>query len=183
MLSYIKRKVAEFQINRITKNNKRIREFVNISDAFQIGIIAEIDKKETYRIVEDFKDYLRTEEDIHHIHSFYYVPLNTLSTEYQNTQWKTFISLQDLNFWGLPRKSHVETFLNRTYDIVIDLSFSTDLPILYVLSASRARMRVGPFIPLKNIYFDLIINTGEDKNIKLLIQTILTMLLVVNQKQ
>lgn len=182
MLAKVKDKIANYIITRKFKKVARIREFVNLSEAFQIGLISELDSKTTYRIIEDFKEYLQKEERIHYIYSFYYVPLNTLSTEYNNTQWKTFLCLNDINFLKLPKKGRIDNFVEKFYDIVIDLSFSDAHVIRYVLACVNARLKIGPSVPCKQQFYDIIVNMKEEKDLKKLIETILTLLIVVNQR-
>jgi len=183
MIAAVKHKIANFLIERKARSISRNREFVNLSEAYHVGIVAYIDNKNTYKIIDEFKDYLRTDENVNYINTFYFVPLKSLSTEYQNTQWKTFVCLSDLNFLGLPKKSLITDFLDKYYDILIDLSFSDALPVRYVVASANARLKVGPYMEQKNKYYDLIINMKGSNDLKVFIETLVTLLISVNQRR
>ena len=75
--------------------------------------------------------------------------------------------------WRLAPVGHtVESFIQRKFDILINLSVKEILPLEYISALSQANFRVGPYEKNKTYCYDLMIDTGEEKDLKNLIEQV-----------
>ena len=76
------------------------------------------------------------------------------------------ITAKDLNWRYQPQKPFVKEFINTEYDLLIDLSLTEYLPLLYCSALSKAGLKVGRFQDDHQLYFDLMIHTSENESIE-----------------
>lgn len=75
--------------------------------------------------------------------------------------------------WALRPKSELITnFANQAFDILINISKKTVLPLDYVAARSKARFRVGPFTE-NTFCYDLMIDQEERKGLEEFLQQVL----------
>lgn len=75
------------------------------------------------------------------------------------------ITAKDVNWKFQPQKPFVKEFINTEYDILIDLSLSEHLPLLYCAALSKAGLKVGRFEENHQLFYDLMIHAGQDETI------------------
>ena len=68
-----------------------------------------------------------------------------------------YFNRKDLNWYKLPKSDYINTFINKEYDILIDLSTSNDLILQYIIGLSKAKFKVGRQRRGFEKYFDLMI--------------------------
>lgn len=75
------------------------------------------------------------------------------------------ITVKDINWRFQPQKPFVKEFINTGYDILIDLSLSDYLPLLYCAALSNAGLKVGRYQEDHQLLYDLMIHAGPDETI------------------
>lgn len=93
----------------------------------------------------------------------------------------TFFCLKDLNWYYKPQADFVIDFINREFDLLINLSLDNYFPVEYVYALSRARFKAGKLTKGYN-YDDLTIDVKESRDIKYLIQQFSHYLSIINKK-
>jgi hypothetical protein len=82
-----------------------------------------------------------------------------------------FFTLQKVNWKMIPESAEVNQFLNRPFDILINLYLGKNQPIEYISALSNANLRVGPYSDNTNSY-DLIIDTPIGTDLEHLIKQV-----------
>lgn len=82
-----------------------------------------------------------------------------------------FFSRKNLNWWGKPKNPSVDYFIEKPFDILIDLSLIESYPIQYIVGLSQAKMKVGKFLD-KNSYYDLMIDIKKEPTLDNLIKQV-----------
>jgi len=72
---------------------------------------------------------------------------------------------KDLNWRFQPQKPFVKDFIDTEYDILIDLSLTDHLPLLYCAALSKAGLKVGRFQDDHKMFYDLMIHTSANETI------------------
>ncbi len=75
--------------------------------------------------------------------------------------------------WALrPRKEVASAFVLQRFDLLLNLSQKTVLPLDYIAAHSKARFRVGPFTE-NTVCYDLMIDQDERKGLDAFLQQVL----------
>jgi len=82
-----------------------------------------------------------------------------------------FFTLHNLNWKMIPEGAEVNQFLNKKFDILINLYLGKNNSIEYISALSKANLRVGPFSENPNC-FDLMIDIPNSKGIHHLIKQV-----------
>jgi hypothetical protein len=74
-------------------------------------------------------------------------------------------TVKDLNWRFQPQKPFVKDFIETGYDILIDLSLSDHLPLLYCAALSQAGLKVGRYQDDHQLFYDLMIHASPNETI------------------
>ena len=91
-----------------------------------------------------------------------------------------FFFLKDLNWYYKPQNYIIKNFIEKDYDILINLCDSRCIPIKYLAGSSRARFKVGKYEEKLDLY-DMMINV-KGNTIDELINEIYHYLNIINKK-
>ena len=92
---------------------------------------------------------------------------NSLPNQYTAIRYLSIIKKEELNFFYHPVSSETNTFVNKNFDVLIDLNFKKLLPLQYISSLSNARLKVGLFEPeTGNTAFDLMMDIKNPVNVE-----------------
>ncbi len=78
---------------------------------------------------------------------------------------QNIVTSKNVNWRFQPQNDFVKEFINTEFDILIDLSLAEYLPLLYCAALSKAGLKVGRFQENHQLFYDLMINTGQDETI------------------
>jgi hypothetical protein len=142
----INHRIRKRLIERALKKNKREVLFPSFHDVKSIGIVSDSSINydfSTNRLTSNCK-----------LTSI--VVKSKKRGEIKNSE---FIFKDDLNFWGLPKKKFIDNFINKPFDILLDVSCSSHDVINYICAKSPARFKIST----KNSsrVFDLIISQKQ----------------------
>ncbi len=72
-----------------------------------------------------------------------YIPVKKPDDFYLSQKGFNFFSDQELDFFLRPKSAQTDEFMNMKFDILIDLGSEQYFPMLYLLSLSQAKFKVG----------------------------------------
>jgi len=82
---------------------------------------------------------------------------------------------RDCSFFFIPKNSDIDTFLDFTYDVVINADLKQNLALHYLTAISKAPLKVGPQSIL-DAYYHLILDTKDTFTIKQYISELISIL-------
>ena len=82
-----------------------------------------------------------------------------------------YFTLNEVNWKMIPESSEINQYMNKRFDILINLYLGSNIQIEYISALSKANLRVGPFSENPNS-FDLMIDIPNNKGIDHLIKQI-----------
>lgn len=153
---YVGRKVLQNKV----RNLKRDTIVCNIDEAKTVGIIYNATNSVSFEIIKDFTKIL-VQKKIK-VSVLGYVHSKKLIDHYLYRKGFDFFTKNNLNWYYRPKSDTVEDFMNKPYDILINLSLEKYYPIQYVLALSPSSFKVGKYFDEPN-YMDLMIDIEKEK--------------------
>ena len=174
----IKQKVGDFFFKKELKMNSRKREVHNLNSAKSIGILYDATNHDDMLKVSSFVNKLfKSKKDIK---ALGFVNLKELSHHHMPMLQFDFFFLKDLNWYYKPQNYIIKNFIEKDYDILINLCDSRCIPIKYLAGSSRARFKVGKYEEKLDLY-DMMINV-KGNTLDELINEIYHYLNIINKK-
>lgn len=147
----IKEKIARRKLSKIIQTVERSPVFPNINKVKTIGVIWQPTQKEAFQFMKSF---FNREQVI--FRGFCVFEAITNPHQDANT-----LTVQDLDFWGLPKKDKVDEFINIRFEVLFNIALEDNLVLDYITALSQARFKIGSSQNVIN-YFDMNINIGEN---------------------
>lgn len=132
----VKRKVK--QVVGSKKRNLRLLEFEKVTS---VGIIFDASDEKKYKRANHLIGYLKSKRKI--VSAIGFVYLKELPHYADNTLSNNYLFKKDVNWYNYPKASFIDDFLNKEFDLLIDLNFD-NIPSLRVITKySLAHCKVG----------------------------------------
>lgn len=141
------------------------RSSMCLDNANAVGIMFDGTKLESREIVIEFAEKLKREGKKVKLLAFFN---NKLKSE--NFTFHHF-NRRQLDFALRPNSAEAVEFMNQPFDLLLNLSNVSLLPLDYIAARSKARFRVGPFTE-NTFSYDLMIDLSAQKGLKAFIQQI-----------
>ncbi len=174
----MKSKIAYWTLQKSLRGQNRTRVVHNLDTAQSAGILFDASHPKHFESVEQF--YRELGKKMKDVRVLGYFRGKEMPNQYLFKKDITFYQKKDLNWYRKPVKPEVDDFIARPFDILIDLSLSTDFPFQYIVAMSPAQLKVGHFTPGRN-YYDLMIHVEKDPSIDYLIEQITHYLGTINK--
>ncbi len=157
--------ILKTKIKKLSRN----RGVFNLNNAKNIGIIYNATNQTTYNTALKFIKYLQ-EKNIK-VNSLGFVNSKEVLNFYETSSDVDFFSKNNLNWYGKPNNPNTNEFIEKEFDVLIDLSLVDDFPLQYIVALSKAKFKVGRYTTDEG-YYDFMINVEEKKEIDFLIDQI-----------
>lgn len=125
------------------KNKKRDVIACNVEEAKSIGILFNATHQISFEIVKALVKDLSTKKNTIDVLGF--VNSKQLIDHYLYRKGFDFFTQSQLNWYYKPIVENVQKFIDKPYDILIDLSLDDPFPIHYIIACSRAKFKVGRY--------------------------------------
>lgn len=136
-----------------------------LDNAATIGILFDGTEPAEREMVLEFAEQLKTKGKKVKLLAFFN---NKLKSE--NFTFDHF-NRQQVDFALRPKSHESKDFLEQPFDLLLNLSRKSILPLDYLAAHSKARFRVGPFTE-KTFCYDLMIELAPQKGLKAFIQQV-----------
>ena len=177
-LENFKQKVGDYVFRRDLKHNDRKREVHNLHTAQSIGILYDAtDLKDMILVSEFVNDLFKTKKDVK---ALGFVNRNELTHHHMPMLQFDFFFLKDLNWYYKPQNYIIKNFLEKDYDILINLCTSNCVPVKYLAGSSKAKFKVGKYEQDLSIY-DMMIDVKKD-TLSVLISEVKHYLNLINKR-
>lgn len=151
--------LSKIFINQRKKGNVRNKRFHNFRSAKSAAILFNASDTAVYSEAKTLLAYLgqikiKTE-------GLGYADKEKIDNYYKTYTGFNFFCQKDFNYFGKPKGQNVKDFISQQYDILIDLSFSSDIHFSSICSLSKSSFIVGS-VKGRISEFDLIIELKDD---------------------
>ncbi len=165
MFDKIRRKIGQYYFKKEKIQVDRQCQMTNLRDAKRIGILYTLDDVPDYDRVSQFVSQLQI--DHKEVKALGFVKNKNLVQRFLPKLSYDFFSRRDLTWFYKPIHNQVRDFIDKEFDLLIDLSLHDSFPLKYIAGLSNALCRVGRFSEENADYYDFMIDlkpsmTSED---------------------
>lgn len=133
----------------------RSKALVNLMEAKSIGLVYKVTDETLFNGVKKLiREYSNEKRQIM---ALGYVDDDSIPDYCVAAYSGYYFNNKALNWYKAPKSDYIITFINKEYDILIDLSTSNDYVLKYIVALSRARLKVGRQRRGFEKYYDLMI--------------------------
>jgi hypothetical protein len=179
-LQGIRKKIGYFILNKKIPGLSRKKQFVNLSDAGTIGILFHQTDDESFAAVQDLLKSLASEGK--QIAAIGYIDSKKIPDFYLLRKGFNFFCIDDLNWFFQPEPAFINDFIEREFDILINLSIDNRFPVEYIYALSKAKFKTGKYRNGSS-HADLAIDIKDNRDVGYLIKHIIHYLRIINKKQ
>ena len=181
IVSNIKRRWGRVVLHARAKKLKRNKRLVNLNKAETIGIVYELTDQAIFRKIKLLKKELTTPN--RQIVVVGFVNHDEIPNYCIAANSGYYFNIKDLNWYGFPKNDYIAKFVNKEFDIFIDLSLDELFPLRSISALSRSKFKVGRFGNNNKEVFDLMIKLKKGKySFDELSEQIVHYLLILNSK-
>ena len=160
MIKLIKKYISDYIIKNNLNSNSRIKlnRLFSFSQTKNIGIIFNGTKKDNNIIIKQTIKYFSklniSCESIGFVNKkkMYEHNLTSLNID--------FFNLRDCNILGIPKSNNIKSFINKEFDLLINISDENHFIYDYIVTKSSSKFKIGHS---NNKFYDLVIKTENNK--------------------
>jgi hypothetical protein len=139
----IRLKIGKLILSRDVARKKREIYYSNFKNVRTIGIVWDASRPTEFTSLSRFHQKM---QDIKiDVTILGYFPGKNLPDQYTAIRYLRCIKKDEVNSFYHPDSSETRSFISNHFDILIDINFEKLVPLLYVTTLSRARLKVGLF--------------------------------------
>jgi hypothetical protein len=156
MFGNLRIKIGEYYYRKEQVRTDRQCQMTNLKDAKRIGILYTLNDVPDYERVSEFVSKLQG--DHKEVKALGFVKNKNLIQRFLPKLSYDFFSKRDLTWFYKPIHTQVKDFIEKEFDLLIDLSLHDSFPLKYISGLSKAMCRVGKFSEENTEYYDLMID-------------------------
>jgi hypothetical protein len=139
----IRLKIGKLILSKNVARNKRVVHYSHFKNIRNIGIVWDASRPSEFTSLNRFhQKMLDLKIDVTILG---YFPGKNLPDQYTAIRYLRCIKKDEVNSFYHPDSSETRSFISNQFDVLIDINFENLVPLLYVTSLSRARLKVGLF--------------------------------------
>jgi len=169
IINKIKGKVGSIVLERNLKSRKRPVIYNNFNSSSTIGFIFDAENKENYTAAKEFMNYV--EERGIKVNGLAFVYKSDLIGYFPYKKGVDYFGLDKQNWYGKPIDDGIDEFIERPFDILIDISLSKIYPVEYIFALSKAKFKICNN-SAKAQYADFVLNLSRADDLGLFIEQI-----------
>jgi hypothetical protein len=152
----IRVKIGQHNLLKEQSNLGRNLRLKNLDQAKRIGILYTLDDIPDYNKISDFVSELQHKHK--DVKALGFVKNKNLITRFLPKLSFDFFSIRDLSWFYRPIHIKLKDFIEKEFDLLIDLSTYESFPLKYIAGLSHSLCKVGRFSEENSNYYDLMID-------------------------
>lgn len=177
----IKLHTGNFLLKQRLKKSNRQRKLVNINLAASLGVIYHVKNERQFKLLNTFVKELTTNR--RKVLLVGYVDDISLPDYCVVAGPGYYFTNQDLNWLKIPKNDFILKFIEKEFDILLDLTMDDNFTTNYIISLSKARLKAGQQIKVKEPILDVMINMDNSPSINEFIDQLLHYLTLLKSRQ
>ena len=137
----IRLKIGEAILRNKAANSKRRMGYKNFGLVKSIGIVWNALNSEEFQTLAKF--HLQMQERNINVQIIGYYDKKTLPDKYTAIRYLTCIRKHEVNMCYIPKSNETQTFINKDFDVLIDVNFDKLFTLRYITVLSKALFKVG----------------------------------------
>jgi len=176
VIESIKRSVANYTLKKKLGKLKRTKKCINLHQAVNIGILYNVTSQTTFQIVKTLVKDLTTRQ--RQVMALGFVNRKSIPNYCIAANSGYHFNLRDLNWYGAPKNDYIHEFINKEFDILIDLSLDDVFVFKYISGLSRSKFKVGRHNDNYMDCFDLMIKMEPNASLEAFIEQVIHYLVI-----
>ncbi len=160
ILSGIKQTVGNFILNRNISRLERDKKLVSFSDARNVGIVYLVSNQGIFNKVKLLIRKLNS--PYRQVMALGFVDRDSIPDYCVAANSGYYFDKKDLNWYGAPKNDYIKEFIDKEFDIIIDLTLEEVYALQYIVALSKSKLKVGRFSKSMEKYYDLMIKNNND---------------------
>ena len=149
-------KIGNRILSKRAAKSRRKMLYSNFSSVKKIGIVWDASKKDDFPALARFHQKMQDKDVAVNILGYY--NYKELPDQYTAIHFLTCIRNSDINIFHIPKTEEAESFIDKKFDVLIDMNSDNVFTLTYISTLSKASFKVGlPNNDSDNSPFDLII--------------------------
>jgi hypothetical protein len=174
----LSRKILKYLIRNHQKKIRRNTSGVSFKNAVRIAILSESQTIDTSQYIIDFiSDIRKYSKDISTL-EYLNNSIKLSVKSWKQTQF--YLHNKNLNFLNLPKREPLKEFLEKEYDIIINLSITNNIYLHYLATITNAKLKIGPYNKEFESCYDFMIHVDDDTDIHSFVSAVDTYLKMIN---
>ena len=167
----VKSRINHFLFHKEFANHKRSHQTVSFRDAKTIGIIYDSTDEKNYEII---KKYVKDLRDIYKkdVLALGYYDKRDLPNDRYAKLGLDFFTRKSLNWYFKPVAPVVRNFMNKNFDIFIDLHTGNSISFKYITASTKAKFKIGKYDRLSSNFYDFMIILQEPVTLRHFIEQV-----------
>ncbi len=166
----IKKRLGRIAIDSEIRSKHVARKTKSFADSTYIGIVYNASDDEEAKLVQEYTLQLRAQGK--KVFQLGFVQEKELPFKYKFLANTEYFWLKHLKWNYLPSMESVGRFVHEEFDFLLNLYTDRVLWLEAISGLSHAQLRVGKYHPHNKLYYDLMIDTGNDNNLSFLIKQV-----------
>lgn len=160
MQKKLRQKIASLMFQREFRNHHTLLKTVQFERAKSIGILYDSTDEKYFELV---KKYVKDIREQHHkeVLALGYYDQDELPPMRFSKLGLDFFTRKQLNYFLKPKATVVKNFINREFDILIDLHTANHIPFRYIVAQSKAKFKIGKYEKAATNFYDFMISTRD----------------------
>lgn len=176
----IRERIGIYLSEKSSVNGERKVKAWNLNQAGKIGVIYDATSREDHEKVKKFIHFLREEQK--DVLSLGYINSKNPDHFLSSKLSYRYFTKKDLNWLFQPKEGEAADFLEKEFDILIDLSIEDCFPIRYLCNKSEANFKVGAQKGYRSEKCDMLIDISSNPSVDFLIIQIKHYLKLINKQ-
>jgi hypothetical protein len=152
----IRIKIGRYYLSREQDRFGRTLRLKNLEQAKRIGILYSLDDVPDYDKISQFVSELQHEHK--DVKALGFVKNKSLVNRFLPKLSFDFFSMKDISWFYKPLHSKLKDFIDKEFDLLIDLSVNENFPLKYIAGLSHSFCKIGRFSEENISYYDLMID-------------------------
>jgi hypothetical protein len=172
------RKILKYLIRKQQKKIRHNSNGVSYKNAVRIAILSESQTIDTSQYIIDFISDIR--KDSKEITTLEYLNNSIKLSVKSWKQTQFYLHKKNLNFLNLPKKEPLKEYLEKEFDIIINLCITNNVYLHYMSAITNSKLKIGPYDPEFESCYDFMIHIDNDTDINSFVCSVDTYLRMIN---
>jgi hypothetical protein len=160
MIAAIRTKIGRYYLRRELLKHERKSVMTNLPNARRIGILYTVEDVPDYERISQLVAELQGEQK--EVKALGFVRNKNLLQRFLPKLSFDFFTRHDLNWFFIPVPAQVKDFIEKEFDLLLDLSMQDTFPLKYIAGLSNALCRVGRYSESDLNCYDLMFDIKPD---------------------
>lgn len=175
----LKLNAGKRSLNKQLRHFKRIRESHNLETAKTAGILFTPTDQTSFEQIKQFLTYLGNYKL--QIYVLGYIDAKIIPESFLFWKGINLFSRKELSWAMIPKTPVVTDFIDKPFDVLLDLSLQDFFPVEYIARLSKSKFKVGRYTESHNAY-DLMFEIGAENNLETYLDQVKKYMNLINKE-